>query len=135
MSNIQTAVSMGNNEQLSYKVIGCALEVHKNLGPGLLESVYEKALMHELKLNGLKAESQVPININYKGIELGDGLRLDILVEDSLILELKSVEDITSLHFKQLQTYLKITNKKIGLLLNFNVERIKDGIYRVVNDL
>lgn len=122
------------NNSLSYKVIGCALEVYKTLGPGLLESIYEKALMKELKLKELKAENQVPVEINYKGENLGEGLRMDILVEDSLVIELKSVDELKSVHYKQLLTYLKLSSKKVGLLINFNVNNLMDGIHRVVNN-
>ena len=122
------------NDSLSYRVIGCALEVYKTLGPGLLESIYEKALLQELTANGLEAQSQVPVQIDYKGKELGDGLRMDILVEDRLIIELKSVEVLSPVHYKQLLTYLKLTGKKVGLLINFNVENLMDGIHRVVNN-
>ena len=122
------------NDSLSYRVIGCVLEVYKTLGPGLLESIYEKALLQELTANGLEAQSQVPVQIDYKGKDLGDGLRMDILVEDRLIIELKSVEVLLPVHYKQLLTYLKLTGKKVGLLINFNVENLMDGIHRVVNN-
>lgn len=121
------------SDSISYKTIGCAFEVFKVLGPGLLESIYEKALMKELELQGLKAQNQVPILINYKGLDLGDGLRMDIVVEDYLIIELKSVEKLMPVHFKQLQTYLKLTNKQVGLLINFNESDLTNGIHRVVN--
>ena len=120
-------------DSLSYKVIGCAMEVHNTLGPGLLETAYEKALIHELRLKGLTVTSQVPVDMNYKGVNLGEGLRLDLLVEDSLIIELKSVEGLKPIHYKQLLTYLKLTNKRIGLLINFNVENLREGIKRVIN--
>ena len=122
------------NDPLSYKVIGCALEVYKTLGPGLLEKIYQKALMKELELKGLKAEMEVPINVVYKGDEIGEGLRLDILVEDQLIIELKSVEELNPVHYKQLTSYLKLTEKKVGLLINFNVDDLMDGIHRIVNN-
>ena len=122
------------NDPLSYKVIGCALEVYKALGPGLLEKVYQKALVKEFELQGLKAEVEVPIDIVYKGCEIGEGLRLDILVEDQLILELKSVEELIPVHYKQLTSYLKLTGKKVGLLINFNVDDLMDGIHRIVNN-
>ena len=125
---------MDMNDSLSYRVIGCALEVYKTLGPGLLESIYEKALLQELTANGLEAQSQVLVQIDYKGKDLGDGLRMDILVEDRLIIELKSVEVLSPVHYKQLLTYLKLTGKKVGLLINFNVENLMDGIHRVVNN-
>ena len=121
-------------DDLSYRVIGCALEVYKTLGPGLLESVYEKALVIELTNKGIKAERQVPVNIFYKGVELGEGLRIDILVEDSLVVELKSVDTLNKVHYKQLLTYLKITNKRVGLLINFNESNLIDGIKRIVNN-
>lgn len=118
---------------LSYKVIGCALEVYKTLGPGLLECVYEKALIHELSLKGVSVKSQVEIEMNYKGVNIGDGLRLDLLVDDKLIVELKSVEELKPVHYKQLKTYLKLTNRRLGLLINFNVHDIMDGVKRVIN--
>jgi GxxExxY protein len=131
---IKSNMATFKNDPLSYKVIGCALEVYKTLGPGLLEKVYQKALMKELELKGLKAEMEVPVNIIYKGDEIGEGLRLDILVEDQLIIELKSVEELNAIHYKQLTSYLKLTGKKVGLLINFNVDDLMDGIHRIVNN-
>lgn len=125
---------MKAKDPLSYKVIGCAMEVYNVLGPGLLESAYEKALIHELQINGLSVSSQVPVEMLYKGVNLGEGLRLDLLVEDSLIVELKSVDELKPMHYKQLLTYLKLLDKRIGLLINFNVNDFRDGIKRVVND-
>ena len=125
---------MKAKDPLSYKVIGCAMEVYNVLGPGLLESAYEKALIHELQINGLSVSSQVPMEMQYKGVNLGEGLRLDLLVEDSLIVELKSVDELKPVHYKQLLTYLKLLDKRIGLLINFNVNDFRDGIKRVVND-
>lgn len=125
---------MKAKDPLSYKVIGCAMEVYNVLGPGLLESAYEKALLHELQINGLSVSSQVPVEMLYKGVNLGEGLRLDLLVEDSLIVELKSVDELKPVHYKQLLTYLKLLDKRIGLLINFNVNDFRDGIKRVVND-
>lgn len=121
-------------DELSYKVIGCAIEVHRTLGPGLLESAYEKALIHELKLNNIPVQSQVEVNMNYKGVDIGEGLRLDLLVDNQLIIELKSVEEFKPIYYKQLLTYLKLMNKQVGLLINFNVSNLTDGIKRVVND-
>lgn len=118
---------------LSYQVIGCALEVYKNLGPGLLESIYEKALIHELTQKGMTVKTQVEVEMNYKGVNVGEGLRLDLLVNDELIVELKSVEELKPVHYKQLLTYLKLMNKHVGLLINFNVNDLMDGIKRVVN--
>ena len=124
---------MKTKDPLSYKIIGCAMEVYNTLGPSLLESAYEKALIHELQINGLSVSSQVPVEMSYKGINLGEGLRLDLLIEDSLIVELKSVEELKPIHYKQLLTYLKLTNKHTGLLINFNVSDFRDGIKRVIN--
>ena len=118
---------------LSYQVIGCALEVYKNLGPGLLESIYEKALIHELTQKGMTVKTQVEVEMNYKGVNVGEGLRLDLLVNDELIVELKSVEELKPIHYKQLLTYLKLTHKHTGLLINFNVNDFRDGIKRVIN--
>ena len=118
---------------LSYQVIGCALEVYKTLGPGLLESVYEKALIHELSQKGLAVKTQVEVEMNYKGVNIGEGLRLDLLVNDELIVELKSVEELKPVHYKQLLTYLKLMNKRVGLLINFNVNDLMDGVKRVIN--
>ena len=121
---------------ISYKIIGCIYNVYNKLGPGLLESVYERALMVELKDANLRAECQKIVDIVYNGKPLGLDLRLDILVEDSTILELKSVEKIHPVHPKQLFTYLKLTDKRLGLLVNFNVANIaKEGITRVVNKI
>ena len=124
---------MKAKDPLSYKIIGCAMEVYNTLGPGLLEAAYEKALIHELELNGLSVASQVSVEMNYKGVNLGAGLRLDLLVEDSIIIELKSVEELKPVHYKQLLTYLKLMDKRIGLLINFNVYDFREGIKRVIN--
>ena len=124
---------MDNTDSLTYKIIGCAIEVYKQLGPGLLESVYEQALIQELKLNDIPVESQVEIKVNYKGINITDNLRLDLLVDDSVIVELKSVEELKPIHHKQLLTYLRLMDKKVGLLINFNTDNLMDGIKRIVN--
>lgn len=120
-------------DSLTYKIIGCALEVYKQLGPGLLENVYEQALRHELQLNNVPVETQVEVNVNYKGVNISDSLRLDMLVDDRVIVELKSTEELKPLHHKQLLTYLKLMDKRVGLLINFNTENLMDGIKRVVN--
>lgn len=120
---------------LSYRIIGAALEVHRNLGPGLLEQTYRKALMYELQNCGIRAKSEVEIPFVYKGKSLGTVYRADIIVEDEIILELKSTDNDSPLYFKQLLTYLRISDKKLGLLINFNHVRLKDGIERVVNGL
>ncbi|MBO7227112.1 MAG: GxxExxY protein [Bacteroidales bacterium] len=121
-------------KDISYEIIGCAYEVHRILGPGLLESVYQKALVQELKLKGFKVHSEVDIEINYKGVNVGSDLRLDIIVNDTIIIELKSVENILPVHKKQLLTYLRLTNLQVGLLINFNTNLLKDGITRIVNN-
>ena len=124
---------MQKQKPLSYQVIGCALEVYKTLGPGLLESVYEKALIRELSQKGLTVEAQVEVEMNYKGVNIGEGLRLDLLVDNELIVELKSVEELKPVHYKQLLTYLKLMDKRVGLLINFNVNDLMDGVKRVIN--
>lgn len=118
-------------DKLIYEVIGASMEVYNVLGAGLLESVYEKALLYELKLRGLKVSSQMPVNIEYKGNVIGSDLRLDIIVEDILIVELKSVESLLPVHFKQIRTYMRLLNKPMGLLINFNVSDFKNG-YKVI---
>jgi GxxExxY protein len=118
---------------LSSKIIGAAIEVHKHLGPGLLESVYEQSLCHELGLRKLSFESQKPLPVVYKKKRLDCNYRLDIVVEDSIIIELKSCDKLEPIHTAQLLTYLKLSGLNLGLLLNFNVPVMKDGIVRVVN--
>ncbi len=117
---------------LSYKIIGCAIEVHKELGPGLLETVYETCLINELITAGLNVKSQMLVPIKYKKKTLNSNLILDILVEDTIIVELKTVEAILPVHKAQLHTYLKLTNKPKGLLINFYSEVIKDQIVSYV---
>ena len=119
-------------DELSNRVIGCAIEVHRELGPGLLESTYEQCFAHELKLNGITFQLQYPQPIQYKGIRIDCGYRLDILVENDLVIELKSVEEIKGIHEAQLLTYMKLSGAKTGLLMNFNVTKLKDGIKRFV---
>jgi len=119
--------------QLSSKIIGAAIEVHKALGPGLLESAYEKCLCHELKLRGLSFDNQKPLPLVFKGEELDCGYRLDIVVDNAIILEVKSCERIEPIHKAQLLTYLKLSGLKLGLVLNFNVPAMRDGIVRMVN--
>jgi GxxExxY protein len=120
---------------LSNKIIGAAIEVHRRLGPGLLESAYEECLCHELSLIGIHFERQKPLPINYKGISLDCAYRIDILVENIVILELKAVQEIEAIHEAQILTYLKLTNLKLGLLINFNSVLIKNGIRRIANKL
>ena len=121
--------------QLSSKIIGAAIEVHKVLGPGLLESTYEKCLCHELKLRGLSFDNQKPLPLVFKGEKLDCGYRLDVVVENAIILELKPCEKIEPIHKAQLLTYLKLSGLQLGLLLNFNVPVMRDGIARMVNNL
>ena len=116
--------------ELSYKIIGCAYDVHKILGPGLLESTYEKCSCFELEKLGIKYERQKELPINYKGMILDNGYRLDILVEDKIVIELKSVDTLQPIHSAQLLTYLKLSQKPLGLLINFNVTNLQDGIRR-----
>ena len=116
--------------QITEKIIGCAIEVHKNLGPGLLESAYEQCLTYELQNQGLKAERQVPVPVVYKTIKLDCGYRIDILVENLVIIELKTVEMFTPVHEAQVLTYMKFAEKEIGLLINFYVKLLRHGIKR-----
>ena len=120
--------------QLSNKVIGAAIEVHKALGPGLLESAYEECLRHELNLRGLSFKRQKSLSVIYKGLKLNCGYRLDIVVENAIILEMKSCEKIEPIHKAQLLTYLKLTGLQLGLILNFNVTALRYGIVRIVNE-
>ena len=117
-------------DPLTGKVIGCAIEVHRALGPGLLESAYRQCLAHELERNGIPFKAEQPVPIEYKGIRLDCGYRIDLLLEDCLILELKSVDEIIGIHEAQLLTYMKMTGIKTGLLINFNVCKLIDGIKR-----
>jgi GxxExxY protein len=120
---------------LTYKIRGAIYTVHNTLGPGLFESVYEAALAYELNLEGLQIKTQVGIPVNYKGVQLEIGFRVDILVEDTVIVEIKSVEKLMDVHKKQLLTYLKLTNRKIGLLVNFNTASLfdKENLIRIIN--
>ncbi|MGB0409911.1 MAG: GxxExxY protein [Opitutales bacterium] len=120
---------------ISKEVVDAAVKVHQTLGPGLLESVYEQVLAKELTQRGLRVRCQEPISITYEGEEVGEAFKADIIVNDLVILELKSVEALSKLHHKQLFTYLKLSNKSLGLLLNFGAPLMKEGIVRVVNNL
>lgn len=113
-------------------IIGAAIEVHKSLGPGLLESVYEECLFYELVLRGLDANRQVKVSVNYKEVMLDIGYRLDLLVEDKVVVELKSVDKLMSIHDAQLLTYMKLSSCTVGLLINFNVPALKHGLRRKV---
>ena len=118
--------------QTTSEIIAAAIEVHKHLGPGLLESVYETALLHELNLRDIQVQQQVPVAVKYKDIEIG-GQRVDLLVESGVIVELKSVEAVLPVHAAQLLSYLRTTGLRLGLLINFNVKVLTQGIKRVVN--
>jgi len=120
---------------LSNKIIGIAIELHKKLGPGLLESAYENALAYDLKEIGLDTKQRVSMPFIYKEIKLDIGYRLDLLIENKVIVEIKSVESLAPVHYAQLLTYLKLSNLKLGLLINFNTKLLKDGIHRIVNNL
>jgi len=121
--------------ELSSKIIGAAIEVHKHLGPGLLESVYEECMARELSMRGILFERQKPVPINYKGVDLDCGYRLDMIVEGQIVLELKACTKLEPIHEAQLLTYLKLSGLKLELLLNFNVPIMKEGIVRIANKL
>ncbi|TDW49634.1 GxxExxY protein [Flavobacterium sp. 270] len=121
--------------EISYRIRGSIFKVYNLLGPGLLESVYESALYYQLQKDGLNVIKQIDLPVKYEEVILDVCFRLDLLVEDKVIVELKSVEELKSIHFKQLNTYLKLTNKKLGILVNFNCTNILDSIHRVVNKI
>ncbi|MGB4204420.1 MAG: GxxExxY protein [Bacteroidales bacterium] len=116
--------------QITEKIIGCAIEVHKQLGPGLLESAYEECLFYELKNTGLEVKKQLALPLVYKEIKLDAGYRIDLLIENKVIVEIKSVDVLVEIHKAQLMTYMKLANIKVGLLMNFNVTKLKEGIIR-----
>ncbi len=119
---------------LTGKIIGAAIEVHRILGPGLLESAYEACLVFELRERGLKVERQVDLPLCYKGVRLDCGYRLDLLIENAVIVEVKAINGMTAVHQAQVTSYLKLSECKVGLLINFNVGLLKSGIYRIVNN-
>jgi GxxExxY protein len=121
--------------QISRSIIGAAIEVHRELGPGLIEQPDEEALCHEFHLRGLKFARQLKVPIIYKGVHLRAALRLDVLVEDKVIIDAKAKEQIVPVEGAKLRTYLRLTDRRLGLLINFNVERLVDGVVRVVNNL
>ena len=123
---------MTENE-ITEKIIGCAIKVHKNLGPGLLESAYQECLFYELNNEGLNVEKEKALPLIYEEVKLECGYRLDLLVENKIIVEIKSVEALNEIHLAQVLTYLKINNSKIGLLINFNVLQLVKGVKRVIN--
>jgi GxxExxY protein len=120
---------------LSYKIVGCAINVHKELGPGLLESVYEKCLKYELELQGFDVKQQLKVPVHYKGIDLDTDLRLDLLVNDTIVVELKAIENILPIHDAQLLTYMKLLKKPQGLLINFYTDNITKTMKPFVNDI
>lgn len=128
-------VAEGDANVLTERIIGAAVEVHRHLGPGLLESIYEECLSRELSLRGLQHRRQVSLDIHYKGLLLRNAYRVDILVEGSVLVELKAVETLTEVHSVQLLTYLRAADRRLGLLINFNVPRLWRGVRRVVNNL
>jgi GxxExxY protein len=125
---------MTENE-ITQAVIGAAIEVHRALGPGLIEQPYEEALCHELHLRGLAFERQQAVPVNYKGVRLSANLRLDLIVERRVIIDLKAKDQVTGIDKAKLRTYLRLADKRLGLIINFHVERLVDGITRVVNNL
>lgn len=125
---------MTENE-ISYKIIGCALELHRKIGPGLLESAYENALAYDLRNYGFDVQQQVPMPFVYKEIKMDVGYRIDLLVNRKVIVEIKSTENLAPVHFSQVLTYLKLSDTKLGLLINFNNKSLKEGIHRLANHL
>jgi GxxExxY protein len=124
-----------HENEISQAVVAATIEVHRILGPGLLESVYEEALCHEMELRAVSFKRQLPVPIRYKGVSLATDLRLDLLVEDKVIVEIKAVEETKPIHKVQVLTYLRLSDKRLGLLINFHVPVVKEGISRIVNRL
>ena len=124
-----------NENQIAAAVVDAAFKIHITLGPGLLESIYEATLEYELRNRGLSVLRQIGLPVYYEGLKLEIGYRVDLIVGDKVIIEIKSIEALAPIHKRQLLTYLRLANMRLGLLINFNVERIKDGIQRVVNGL
>ena len=122
-----------NENELSNVTLGCAIEVHKRLGPGLLESAYQECLFYELQTSGLKVKKEKPMPVIYKEVHLDHGYRIDLLVEKKVVIEIKTVEDFTDVHLAQVLTYLRLGEYKLSLLLNFHTTSLKNGIRRVIN--
>jgi len=120
--------------EITRTVIGAAMKIHSGIGPGVLESVYRKCLQHELHKSGLYVQTEVKLSVSYNGLVLESGYRLDLLVENAVVIELKCVEELLPIHKAQLLTYLRLANKPVGLLLNFNVVHMRDGICRILNN-
>ena len=121
------------NDQITSKIIGAAIEVHKELGPGLLESAYEKCLLYEIRNQGLKVESQILLPVKFKDVEIDAGYRMDLLVEDKIVVEIKAVDYMADIYLAQILTYMKLGGYHLGLLINFNVTKLVDGVKRVIN--
>jgi GxxExxY protein len=124
-----------NHNKITGEIVDSAIKVHSSLGPGLLESAYEACLLHELRKRGLNVQSQMVLPLVYDGVQIDTGYRLDLLVEDVVIVEMKAVEKILPIHKAQLLSYLKLSGRKVGLLINFNVLHLKDGILRLAYNL
>ncbi|AGB28783.1 hypothetical protein Prede_1470 [Prevotella dentalis DSM 3688] len=122
------------SSEYTHRLLACAYAVHTALGPGLLESIYGKALAYELELNGFHVETQVPVKVMYRGLELDHELKLDMLVDRQVVIEIKSLLEVKPVHYKQLLTYLRLLDVRLGYLINFDVPLLKDGIQRVVNN-
>jgi GxxExxY protein len=123
----------GSSRRCTHDIVGAAIEVHRRLGPGLLESAYETCLCRELTLRGISCRQQVPLPVKYRGVQLDCGYRLDLVVEESVIIEVKAVGKVLPVHRAQVLTYLRLTSFRLGLLINFNVEVLRSGIYRIIN--
>ncbi len=123
----------GSSFRCTHAIVGAAIEVHRRLGPGLLESAYETCLCRELTLRGMECLQEVPLPVRYRGVQLDCGYRLDLVVEESVVVEVKAVQKVLPVHRAQVLTYLKLTNFRLGLLINFNVEVLRSGIYRIIN--
>lgn len=124
-----------HENELSYKIIGVALKLHSTLGPGLLESAYESAFAHDLEQTGLEVKRQVPVSFVYNGIRLEPAFRIDLMVNDKVIVEMKAVESLVPVHYAQTLTYLRLADKKLALLINFNEKSLRTGIHRIVSNL
>jgi len=123
----------GLSRSRTHDIVGAAIEVHRRLGPGLLESAYQTCLCRELLIRGISLESQVPLPLQYRGLQLDCGYRLDLVINNSIIIEVKAVRRVLPIHRAQLLTYLKLTKYRLGLLINFNVEVLRSGLYRIIN--
>jgi GxxExxY protein len=121
-------------DQITRRIIGAAIEVHKTVGPGLLESAYQACLAFELREQGLKVEEQLPLPVVYKNVKLDCGYRIDLLVENEIVIEIKAIETLAPIHDAQLLSYLRLSGKRVGLLMNFHVRVLKDGLKRIVNE-